>query len=73
MGYEGLTRYNNITATYAQATREVGQELALPVLDLWNAFQKRAGWKEGEPFCGSKDAPENDVMKDLLHDGTYCL
>jgi hypothetical protein len=72
-GYADLNRFNDVTAQYAQAVREVGKELGVPVLDLWMAFQRRAGWREGEKWAGSRDAPANEVMRRLLHDGMYTI
>lgn len=61
------------TAKYAAACREVGQELHLPVLDLWTIFMLKAGWTEGstEPLIGSKIAPKSKVFDELLSDGLH--
>ena len=63
------TRKNTVTVEYVQAALEVGESLGIPVLNIFTAFLKRAGWSEGEPFPGSLDQPENEVMKELLIDG----
>lgn len=65
------TRTVEQTKTYADATREVGLELGLAVLDLWSIFMKHAGWKEGQPLAGSKNVPENRALQSLLRDGMY--
>jgi len=46
-----------------------GIDVAL--LDLWSVFMKTAGWKWGDgiPLPGSKEVPENAMLKLLLHDG----
>jgi len=61
------------TAKYAAACREVGRELDLPTLDLWTIFMTRAGWTEGSdaPLIGSKAAPRNKVLDELLSDGLH--
>lgn len=61
------------TARYACACREVGQELDLPILDLWTIFMLKAGWKEGssDALIGSKAAPKNQVLGELLIDGLH--
>ncbi|KAL2400949.1 hypothetical protein ABEF95_009874 [Exophiala dermatitidis] len=66
-------RKASTTAKYAAACREVGQELALPVLDLWTIFMLKAGWTEGstDPLIGSKAAPKNKVFEELLSDGLH--
>lgn len=59
------------TARYAQGIRNVGKELNLPVLDLWSAFMKVAGWNEGEALPGSGSIPQNPVLAGLMHDGLH--
>ena len=39
-------RTNEFTKQYAQAVLELGQELQLPVLDLWTLMQQQPGWQE---------------------------
>ena len=63
-----------VTAQYAAAAREVGRELGLPVLDLWTIFMLKAGWnpdQDDAPLAGSKDAPKNSVLDELLSDGLH--
>ncbi|KAI1913578.1 hypothetical protein LOZ53_005339 [Ophidiomyces ophidiicola] len=57
------------TKKYADACREVGTALKVPVVDIWAAFMKEAGWTEGTPLAGSKDAPPNQALEQLLYDG----
>ncbi|KAL1957194.1 hypothetical protein VTO42DRAFT_6228 [Malbranchea cinnamomea] len=59
------------TKKYADACREVGNRLGVPVVDIWSAFMKAAGWKEGEPLAGSIDVPENEKLRALLSDGLH--
>jgi hypothetical protein len=33
---------------------ELGPELGVPVVDLWSAFIKPVGWKEGDALVGSR-------------------
>lgn len=54
---------------YADACREIGKELGVPVLDLWSVFMAEAGWGEGEPLAGSIKIERNKVLGELLHDG----
>ncbi|KAJ5295371.1 hypothetical protein PENANT_c001G06213 [Penicillium antarcticum] len=56
---------------YADAAREVGAELNVPVADLWSAFMKAAGWKEGQALVGSRDAPNSETLSGLLTDGLH--
>ena len=68
-GYPKLNRTNDCTKTYSDAAREVGRELGVAVCDIWNAFVTRAGWKTGEPLPGGMGLPENEALKEFLHDG----
>lgn len=57
------------TKMYADACREIGKELGVPVLDLWSIFMAEAGWRKGEPLAGSIKDKRNKVLGELLHDG----
>lgn len=57
------------TKLYADATRQVGTELGIVVLDLWKAFMREAGWKEGEPLVGSRNTKKSKVLAELMYDG----
>ena len=57
------------TKKYADACRQVGEELGVVVLDLWSVFMEKAGWRPGQPLPGSKAAERNKVLGELLHDG----
>jgi len=57
------------TKLYADTCREVGQEHAIVVLDLWSIFMRKAGWKEGMSLPGSKKVERSRVLGELLHDG----
>lgn len=61
------------TARYAEAVRGLGKRLNCPVVDLWKAFAKEAGWTEGSegPLPGSKQLPRNEFLKDTLNDGLH--
>lgn len=69
-GYPKLNRFNDCTKIYSEAAHEVGKELGVAVCDLWSAFVARAGWNTGEPLPGQMGLPENEALKELLHDGT---
>lgn len=61
------------TKLYADACREIGKELGVPVLDLWSVLMAEAGWREGEPLPGSIKTERNKVLGELLHDGMRTL
>lgn len=66
-----LRRTAENTKTYADAIRDVGKDLGVPVVDLWSAIMLEAGWNsefEG-PLPGSMDAPHSDVLAKYLIDG----
>ena len=69
---QGLTdprRTAENTKRYADATREVGAELGVAVLDIWSIFMAMTGWKEGEPLVGSKKVARSEILEKLLADG----
>lgn len=43
--------------------------MGIPVVDIWSALMRAAGWREGEPLAGSKDIGENERLAALLSDG----
>lgn len=57
------------TKEYAEAVREVGASLGVPVVDVWKAFMSAVGWKEGEPLPGSRDLPNLDQFARFFTDG----
>ncbi|KAK4546534.1 hypothetical protein LTR36_001751 [Oleoguttula mirabilis] len=60
------------TALYAQAARDLGEELGVPVLDIWSAMVARAGHSRHDPITpGSMEAPVNDTLQSYLHDGLH--
>lgn len=59
------------TKDYADASRQVGIDSDVAILDIWSLFMEHAGWKEGQPLPGSKAVAENDVLRALLRDGIY--
>jgi lysophospholipase L1-like esterase len=63
------SRTASTTKQYASAAQEVGAALNVPVADLWSAFMKPTGWKEGQPLVGSRDAPNNETLAGLFTDG----
>ena len=77
-----LRRTAKITARYAQAVCELGDELEVPVLDIWSTMTRcaatmarRISCTEGtvgnESLPGSHDAPLNPMLQGLLHDGLH--
>jgi lysophospholipase L1-like esterase len=64
-----LRRTAENTKLYADAIRNVGQDLGLVVCDLWGAIMDKAGWKGEEKLPGCGDGPPNAVLAELLSDG----
>lgn len=60
-----LRRTAHITATYARQVIELGKELNVPVINLWEQLVVRAGWStklvDETAFPGSEKAAKNDV------------
>lgn len=59
------------TKSYADACAEVGKELGVAVLHLWEIMMKKAGWegKEGEILVGSKKREKSQALEEMLVDG----
>jgi isoamyl acetate esterase len=71
-GYTSPRRTAEHTKEYADAAREVGKDLNIPVLDMWTMIMLKAGWKPGDdPLQGSRALPENLVLKEMLRDGLH--
>jgi isoamyl acetate esterase len=74
-----MRRTAHTTAMYAQAVRDVGADLQLPVLDIWSAMAREAGhaWKADDlndfdkPSFGSYNASVNTTLQSFLHDGLH--
>ncbi|KAK5174758.1 uncharacterized protein LTR77_001841 [Saxophila tyrrhenica] len=73
-----LRRTAAATATYAQAVRELGDEMNLPVLDLWSAMMDRAGYHDNgvddrlvPGSVANADDHANAVLESFLHDGLH--
>lgn len=70
-GHDTLQRTASNTKLYADACRDVGAELDVTVVDIWRAFMTSVGWEEGKPLDGSKNAPKNLALENLLSDGMF--
>ena len=68
-GIVGTRRTAEHTKLYADACREVANDLGMVVLDLWSIFMQAAGYKAGQILPGSKKADRNAVLGRLLSDG----
>ncbi|KAL4878981.1 SGNH hydrolase-type esterase domain-containing protein [Aspergillus karnatakaensis] len=65
------TRTNAGAKAYAEAAREVGDALNVPVVDLWGAFMGAVGWREGEELVGSRKVPNDERFAGLFTDGLH--
>lgn len=71
-GFTPVRRLAENTAKYAQVCREVGVQLQVPVVDIWTAFLKHFGWREGQEYLpGSRMIPANEIFQSLFSDGEY--
>ena len=71
---KGITEIQRVakhTALYADAAREVGQQLGVVTLDLWTIMMEKASWKDGDPLPGTKEHGRNKVFTELMHDGLH--
>jgi isoamyl acetate esterase len=68
----GEPRKQKDAKAYAEAVKEVGRELGVPVVDAWSAFMEKAGWKMGdEVLVGTKESGKSEVLEELLYDGQF--
>jgi lysophospholipase L1-like esterase len=65
------SRTAHTTKIYAEAAKEVGASLNVPVADIWSSFMSTVGWKEGQALIGSRDAPDNEQFSGLFTDGKW--
>ncbi|KAK0345686.1 hypothetical protein LTR91_015983 [Friedmanniomyces endolithicus] len=60
------------TALYAQAIRDLGEELQIPVLDIHRSMLAHAGHDHlTPPLPGSMDRPTNSTLQSFLIDGLH--
>lgn len=59
------------TKLYVDTVRDEASKLGVALVDVWTLFQRKAGWKEGEPLIGSKSREQSPVFAELLRDGQY--
>ncbi|MCJ1451137.1 hypothetical protein MMC28_001472 [Mycoblastus sanguinarius] len=72
-GYAAALRSAEHTKKYADATREVGKESGVAVLDIWGVIMGMAGWEEGRPLVGSREVERSEVLEGLFVDGLHFL
>jgi lysophospholipase L1-like esterase len=77
-GYSSVTRVASATKDYADAACALGAKLNVPVVNLWSAFMRKAGfetnaWKVGDPLPGSLGVPQNGALMELMYDGKQGL
>ena len=68
-GYTTLRRTAQHIKLYADACKELANALEITVVNIWEAFQKEAGWVEGEPLVGSLEGSRNGIFDELFSDG----
>ncbi|KIW00651.1 hypothetical protein, variant 1 [Verruconis gallopava] len=68
-----LRRTAENTMKYAEAIRNVGKSLNVPVVDIWTEIMLKAGWTPGqtEGLPGCRDVPPSDVLEEYLFDGLH--
>lgn len=70
LGKHYIQRLAANTKLYADAALEVGRELGVPTVNLWEAFMEYVGgWQDGKHLPGSRDIPKNEKFTELFRDG----
>ena len=54
---------------YCNATVDVGKELGVPTVPMWDVIMKDLGWKEGDPIHGLPELPAVNPLNDYFNDG----
>lgn len=57
---------------YCNATVDVGKELGVPTVPMWDLIMEEVGWKEGDPIYGLPELPAVNPLNDYLTDGMCC-
>ncbi|KAL3459626.1 SGNH hydrolase-type esterase domain-containing protein [Aspergillus heterothallicus] len=58
---------------YCDATVEVGAEVGVPVVRLWDLIMADMGWKEGELVFGLEEIPDEGRFEGYFYDGLHFL
>ncbi|GAM34405.1 hypothetical protein TCE0_015r01963 [Talaromyces pinophilus] len=56
---------------YCNATVDVGKELGVPTVPMWDLIMEEVGWKEGDPIYGLLELPAVNPLNDYLTDGLH--
>ncbi|KAI4118403.1 MAG: hypothetical protein LQ345_001516 [Seirophora villosa] len=70
-GIVGTRRTAEHTMAYADACQRVGQDLGVPVIDLWDWCIRIAKYEPGHPLPGSKRVERNGYLDEVLADGLH--
>ncbi|KAL9015278.1 MAG: hypothetical protein Q9173_000076 [Seirophora scorigena] len=70
-GIVGTRRTAEHTMAYADACQRVGQDLGVPVIDLWDWCIRIAKYEPGHPLPGSKRVKRNSYLDEVLSDGLH--
>lgn len=74
-GKNFVQRQQANTKKYVDAALEVGKDLNIPTVNMFNAFMKHVdeSWDSASapPYPGSKELPEHQKWQALLRDGLH--
>ncbi|KAL9106241.1 MAG: hypothetical protein Q9227_008709 [Pyrenula ochraceoflavens] len=70
-GFTQPRRNAKNTKRYADACKELGNTINIPVADIWGAMMRVAGWEDGQPLEGSRERPPNSKLDEMLSDGLH--
>lgn len=54
---------------YCKAVVELGYELGVPTVPLWDLIMAKVGWKEGDPVFGLRELTATNPLQEYLTDG----
>jgi len=75
-GHTKATRHTKISATYSEAVRQVANEQAVTLVDLWKALMdsaiaKTPGFNPKGPALGDPESGQRGYLEQLLPDGLH--
>lgn len=64
-----IDRTTSRARAYCKAVADLGEELSVPTVPLWDLIMAEVGWKEGDPIFGLRELPAPNPLKNYLTDG----
>lgn len=73
LAWGGESRKQIDAKDYSECVRSIGKEFNIPVVDVWGAFMRSVGWRDGDGLVGIRERGVNVGLARLLYDGMFLL